>query len=199
VIKVDKNWNLEKAFLEINTAHRPGGQISGPIRNAAIKQWIVLVGAHKARLLLNKEIEVFKSKSNFCRTYQISSRILNHLMAFIDDLEGQNKAKNRFEYVDKAYDFLTAKEKSGLHFTIKDLAEHTGWKESTCKTYPTKRWHQYIDRDGDQYSSTGISYLSKDEFRAVHSQKLQKTADHSTKGILLNKAREFALLQAPCC
>lgn len=37
-------------------------------------------------------------------------------------------------------------------------------------------------------------FLSKEEFRAVHSQKLQQTADLSGKGILIHKAREFALL-----
>jgi hypothetical protein len=194
VIKVDKKWSLEKAFKEINGAHNPGGMGSGPLRNAALQQWIALIGGKKASLLIEKEIEKLKSKANFCRTYQISTSTLNRLIAFINNLEDGKKNKNRFEHVDKAYDFLITKEKSGLHFTIRDLVEYTGWKESTCKTYPTKRWHQYIDRDGEQYTSTGISYLSKEEFRAVHSQKLQKTADHSAKGILLNKAREFALL-----
>ncbi|MCC4262862.1 DUF3644 domain-containing protein [Oceanimonas baumannii] len=105
-----------------------------------------------------------------------------------------NLRMSRYEQVDLAYDFLIGKEKLGEAFTIVQLAEKTGWKIDTCRTYPSKRWHQYIEKDGDQYSSSGIGYLSKEEFRAVHSQKLQQTADLSSKGILLHKAKEFALL-----
>lgn len=101
---------------------------------------------------------------------------------------------SRYEKVDLAYAFLVDKEKQSEAFTVDQLAETTGWKVDTCKTYPSKRWHQYVEKDGEQYSSSGISYLSKDEFRAVHSQKLQQTADHSVKGVLIHKAKEFALL-----
>ncbi|MGO2074747.1 MAG: DUF3644 domain-containing protein [Pseudoalteromonas sp.] len=101
---------------------------------------------------------------------------------------------SRYEKVDLAYAFLVNKEKQSEAFTVVQLAETTGWKVDTCKTYPSKRWHQYVEKDGEQYSSSGISYLSKDEFRAVHSQKLQQTADQSVKGVLIHKAKEFALL-----
>lgn len=101
---------------------------------------------------------------------------------------------SRYEKVDLAYSFFKEKEALGESFTIKQLAAATGWTEGACKTYPSKRWHQYIEKDGKQYSTSGITYLSKDEFRAVHSQKLQQVTDHSTKGILLHKAKEFALL-----
>lgn len=101
---------------------------------------------------------------------------------------------SRYDKVDLAHHFLTEREKLGESFTISQLAAATGWKKDTCKTYPSKRWHQYIQRDGSQYTSSGVSYLSKVEFRAVHSQKLQQIADQSSKGILLHKAREFALL-----
>jgi hypothetical protein len=101
---------------------------------------------------------------------------------------------NRYEKVDLAHGSLIAKEKQGEAFTIQQLADLTGWKVDTCRTYPSKRWHQYVEKDGDQYTSSGISFLSRDEFRAVHSQKLQLTADLSAKGILINKAKQFALL-----
>ncbi|GGO67745.1 DUF3644 domain-containing protein [Bowmanella pacifica] len=101
---------------------------------------------------------------------------------------------SRYEQVDLAYDFLASKEKQGEGFTIQQLANATGWKVDTCKTYPSKRWHQYVEKDGEQYSTSGILFLSKEEFRAVHSQKLQQTTDLSSKGILLHKAKEFALL-----
>ena len=101
---------------------------------------------------------------------------------------------SRYDKVDLAYEFLVAKEKDTEAFTIAQLAEATGWSPGTCSTYPSKRWHQYVVKDGTQYTSSGISYLSKEEFRSVHSQKLQKTSDLSTKGILVHKAKEFALL-----
>lgn len=40
--------------------------------------------------------------------------------------------------------------------------------------------------------ASGIKFLSKEEFRSVHSQKLQQVTDQSIKG--MHKAREFALL-----
>ncbi|MEZ9627843.1 DUF3644 domain-containing protein [Aliivibrio fischeri] len=100
----------------------------------------------------------------------------------------------RYNQVDLAYEFLSQKEKSGESFTITELAVATGWKQKTCGTYPSKRWHQYVHKDGSHFLTSGIQFLSKEEFRSVHSQKLQQVSDQSTKGMLLHKAREFALL-----
>lgn len=91
MIKIDKKWSLEKAFKEINNAHNPGGMGSGPLRNAALQQWISLIGDKKASLLFEKEIEKLKSKTNFCRTYQISINTLNRLMVSIKNLENGKK------------------------------------------------------------------------------------------------------------
>ncbi|ACJ28673.1 Conserved hypothetical protein [Shewanella piezotolerans WP3] len=125
-----------------------------------------------------------------------SSLILAKLFTpHIEALNGKwNRTMSRYDKVDLAYEFLVAKEKETETFTIAQLAEATGWSKGTCSTYPSKRWHQYVAKDGTQFSSSGISYLSKEEFRSVHSQKLQKTEDFSTKGILVHKAKEFALL-----
>lgn len=101
---------------------------------------------------------------------------------------------SRYVQVDLAYAFLASKENAGESFTIEELANATGWKKQTCGTYPSKRWHQYVQKDGSHYLTSGIKSLSKEEFRAVHSQKLQQVTDHSIKGMLLHKAREFALL-----
>jgi hypothetical protein len=101
---------------------------------------------------------------------------------------------SRYEKVDLAYEFLIGRERQSEAFTIVQLAAITGWKVETCRTYPSKRWHQYVEKDGDQYTSSGIFFLNKEEFRAVHSQKLQQTADMSAKGVLLHKSKEFALL-----
>lgn len=101
---------------------------------------------------------------------------------------------SRFQKVDLAYKFLIEKENAGESFTIEQLANFTGWKEQSCRTYPSKNWHSYVTRDGNQYSTSGITYLSKDEFRKLHSQKSLQSNDFSMKNILLKKAREFALL-----
>lgn len=100
----------------------------------------------------------------------------------------------RYDQVDLAYTFLSNKENKGESFTIEELSLATGWKTQTCGTYPSKRWHQYVQKDGTHYLTSGIKFLSKEEFRSVHSQKLQQVTDQSTKGMLLHKAREFALL-----
>jgi Protein of unknown function (DUF3644) len=99
----------------------------------------------------------------------------------------------KYDQVDKAYNFLVKKEINGESFTLDELANFTGWKRSTCKTYPSKRWNQYVDNDGELFTSIGIKSLKKEDFRKVHSQKLQQI-DKSELGILLSKAREFALL-----
>lgn len=101
---------------------------------------------------------------------------------------------SRYAKVDLAYDFLVGKEKSGDVFTIDELSQATGWKPNTCKTYPSKRWNKYVERFGDEYSVSGISYLSKEEFQNIHCQKLLSDIEKSTKSILVKKARQFALL-----
>ena len=120
VIKVNKEWGIEKAFYEINSAHNPGGTVSGPLRNAAIQQWITLIGRKKAFIFFNKELKKSESKVNFCRKYHLSNTTLKRMLAYINDLEENIKRKNRFEHVDKAYQFLVEKEKNGSHFTIHD-------------------------------------------------------------------------------
>ncbi|WP_199305832.1 DUF3644 domain-containing protein [Pseudanabaena sp. FACHB-2040] len=100
----------------------------------------------------------------------------------------------RYDKVDKAYRFLIEKEQLEDSFTLEELAEATGWASSSCKSYPTKRWHQYLERNGDEYTPTGIRTLSLDEFRTVHSQKLQHIKDNSSLGRLIQKSKEFALL-----
>jgi len=194
MLKLNKKWDLPSAIKNINEAHRPGGMLTGPARNSAIREWIALSGPKKAKLQFTKELGRLKTKTAFCKRYSMSNKTLNELLALIDELLAEEPEKDRFHFVDKGYEFLTNKELDSQSFTIKELADFTGWKESSCRTYPTKRWHKYIERDGRHYSTTGIKYLSKEEFRAVHSQKLQVDSSQSSKSILLNKAREFALL-----
>jgi hypothetical protein len=36
----------------------------------------------------------------------------------------------------------------------------------------SKRWYQYVHKDQKDFKVSGVAYLSKKEFRAIHSQKL---------------------------
>lgn len=99
----------------------------------------------------------------------------------------------KYHQVDAAFEFLVSKENRQESFTIAELANATGWKVPTCKTYPTKRWGKYISRDGEQYTTLGLKYLSKDDFRNLHSQKnIEPVATERSSS--LKKAREFAML-----
>ncbi|ENR0230490.1 DUF3644 domain-containing protein [Enterobacter roggenkampii] len=100
---------------------------------------------------------------------------------------------DKFHKVDLAFDFLVSKENSQELFTIQELAGATGWTIPTCKTYPVKKWNRYVSRDGEHYTSSGIKYLSKEDFRNIHSQKNVETVK-SERSLNLKKARGFALL-----
>ncbi|QNF11170.1 DUF3644 domain-containing protein [Klebsiella variicola] len=101
---------------------------------------------------------------------------------------------SKYNKVDLAYDFLVSREKNQESFTIEELAAATGWKVQTCKTYPTKTWSKFISRDGQQYTTLGIKYISKEDFRHVNTQKHMDSITQSERSINLKKAREFALL-----
>lgn len=46
----------------------------------------------------------------------------------------------------KAYKFLLKKEIDGEYFSIKEVVENIGWKESTIKTYINKQWKKIIKK-----------------------------------------------------
>jgi hypothetical protein len=100
----------------------------------------------------------------------------------------------RYDKVDSAYKFLKGKDKSQDSFSLDELADATGWEAGTCKTYVSKRWHQYVHKDQKDFKVSGIAYLSQKEFQAIHSQKLTQLEDQSEQGMLIKKAKEFALL-----
>ena len=56
-------------------------------------------------------------------------------------------ALDRNQRVELAFEFMLAKEKAGEAFTMAELAAASGWALSSCQTYPTKRWHQLVQRD----------------------------------------------------
>jgi len=86
---------------------------------------------------------------------------------------------SRYDKVDSAYKFLKGKEVSQDSFSLDELAKATGWETGTCKTYVSKRWFQYVHKDQKDFKVSGVAYLSKKEFRAIHSQKLTQLEDQS--------------------
>lgn len=108
---------------------------------------------------------------------------------------------SKWSKVDAAHEYLLRKEDISELFTIKDLANKIGWKDASVRTYLGKRWHDFVERtDKGKFKVIGISKLSKEDFRDLHSQKLTKRVilankiPKTDKEILLNKAREFAIL-----
>lgn len=101
----------------------------------------------------------------------------------------------RYDKVKLACDFFCIKEKSGQSFTLRELADFTGWKIETCKTYASKRWHHLLNQSsGGEYRSIGMSSLTSDEFLSLHSQKLATHQNNSEQTELVNKAKDFAKL-----
>ncbi|KTC89481.1 DUF3644 domain-containing protein [Fluoribacter dumoffii] len=102
---------------------------------------------------------------------------------------------SRYHRIDMAYAFLLEKEKTAAPFSIEELAEYVGWTSESCKTYVSKRWFQYLNKRSDnKYDVRGISSLSQNNFRILHSQKLMEVNDVSERSLLIKKAKEFALL-----
>ncbi|UNK53287.1 DUF3644 domain-containing protein [Rahnella aceris] len=96
--------------------------------------------------------------------------------------------------IDLAYDFITTKEKNGETFTINELSAYSMWSEKTCRTHISKKLSNYVQKDGKEHLTSGILYLSKFDFRKILSQKGTSSLDFSKRGILITKAREFALM-----
>ncbi len=102
---------------------------------------------------------------------------------------------SRYDLVDLAYDFLVSKEKDKSTFTVEELSSFTTWKPQSCKTYLSKLWFQFVQKnEANNYSVSGINSLSKDDFRDLHSQKIKENKDFSQQGLLITKAKGFALL-----
>lgn len=101
----------------------------------------------------------------------------------------------RYDKVELAFNFFCIKEKDKKNFTLNELAQYTGWKIPTCRTYVSKRWHHLIKSlETGLYYSEGISALTLNEFVSLHRQKFIVNQSNSNLTELLNKARDFALL-----
>lgn len=104
---------------------------------------------------------------------------------------GTSKTKN----ISKAYKFLLMKGSDGGFFSVKEMAQSIGWKESTIKTYMNKQWRKIIKKTEKGYTCPGISNISEAEFLKMNSQKDKFEVPHLRgDNVLAYKARNFALL-----
>ena len=86
---IDRNWNLQSAFTEINEAYRPGGQLSGPQRNRLIETWGQLVGKSRAIDELNLLIEQYGSMNKMSKGVQMAPRTIKVLRHFFESLPNE--------------------------------------------------------------------------------------------------------------
>lgn len=101
---------------------------------------------------------------------------------------------SKYQKIDLAYNFLIEKEKEGATFKLTELSSASTWSLKTCSTNISKKLSTYFQREGEDYITNGILFLSKNDFRATLSQISTLSNNYSRKGILLNKAKEFAVL-----
>ena len=101
----------------------------------------------------------------------------------------------------KCYDLLCAIEKSSRAFGIAELAQVTGWKETTARTYINKKWSHFITKTSDRtFAVKGVSSLGIDGFKRIHSQKLDVSNEPlrprftSPVDTLVDKSRDAVLL-----
>lgn len=101
------------------------------------------------------------------------------------------------EKITKAYNFMIIRCKKKAVFSISDLANETGWKESTVKSYISKKWRDILIQEGKNYRCNNcLLKIPLDKFIRTHSQvtklfenRLDDKIEH-----LKIKAQQFALL-----
>lgn len=83
---IDKNWDLQTAFDEINQAYYPGGLTTGPQRNRLIETWGQLVGKTKALVELELLIVEYGSINKMSKSVRMSSQSIKYLRNFFESL-----------------------------------------------------------------------------------------------------------------
>jgi serine/threonine protein kinase len=85
-MNVDPEWNLETAFGEISSRHRPGSLIHGRTRNIMLQVWGELVGRTRALAELESLLRKCGSRTRLCREFSISWRSLAELETYFENL-----------------------------------------------------------------------------------------------------------------
>ena len=77
---------------------------------------------------------------------------------------------SRNKKIELAYHFLRQQDKSP--FTVRGLSQATGWSESTAKTYISKKYSEFLDREEENYFVNPKFYqLTLEDFINLNSQK----------------------------
>ncbi len=109
--------------------------------------------------------------------------------------------KTNMERIKKSYSFFVKQSASNAKFSIKNIAEATGWSVSTVRTYITKKWRSFLTIDDGQYCINPTEFLySEDEYGRMMSQVQIYSSDpykpqlNATVESLVQKARDSAIL-----
>ena len=106
----------------------------------------------------------------------------------------------RGDKIGESYRFLTSCEQESGLFSLEQLCESTGWKPSTPRAYLSKKWGDWVTKEGDQYRVSGLSAITEDEYRRHMSQVQDVSREPSRPSLpksveqLVVKARQSAIL-----
>lgn len=99
--------------------------------------------------------------------------------------------------IGKSYHFLVSCERSGKQFALNELCDATGWKPGTPRSYLSKKWSEWIVKEGEGYRVSGLIDLSENEYRRHMSQmsgSSKQTPFPERVERLVQKARQSAIL-----
>lgn len=85
-MQIDPNWTFQQAIDVISGEYRPGGKTTGPLRNRQLESWGQLVGRTRALKELDEAISGYSSVTAFCRDNRITSRTLDSIREFYEEL-----------------------------------------------------------------------------------------------------------------
>lgn len=104
------------------------------------------------------------------------------------------------EQIKKSYQYLCSIEKQRKCINTKEMAKETTWAESTVKTYITKKWSSFIQKNGEDRYIKGICDITLEEYVELMSQKDKFDKDFKKPSLSIEierhllKARQSALL-----
>ena len=100
----------------------------------------------------------------------------------------------------RAHQFFVQAEKQNRIFTLKEVADASGWSLGTTRTYRAKKWHFFLIEVDGGLVCQGVKDITEDAFIRLHAQRTEVRGDmlrpRFTPPVdnLIDKARESALL-----
>lgn len=99
-----------------------------------------------------------------------------------------------------SYQFFLKMQTEGKSFLSEDIAEATGWSNSTVKTYRTKKWSDILKSCPNKHFTADVSAYTEDAFVRMMSQNYKQSVEPFKPDLpeqveeLLVKARDSAIL-----